>query len=303
MIAFFYEMVRNLKRKNRSVWKPVYKLNKVLVNLLYPISQIHKKEIGIDADSNIIVSITSFPDRIKTVWIAVASLLNQTKKPYKVILWLAEEQFPGREIPKSLLRLRERGLEICFGEDLKPHKKYFYTMQKYPEYFVITADDDIFYPENHIEQLWKSYTAHPDTIICQWSHLIGIDEQGEFQPYNSWTNNHISKPLYRTLAVGCNGILYPPGSIPKEAFAQEDIIRNALFTDDLWLKCMEIKNGRKTVNCNETILIYFNILSARKSGLWKRNTGHAQENDKVWNRLMQLYPDVKDKLLEESQRK
>lgn len=300
MIAFFYEMVRNLKRKNRSVWKLVYKLNKVLVNILYPISQAYKKGTGIDADSKIIVSLTSFPDRINTVWITVASLLNQTMKPYKVILWLAEEQFPEREIPKSLLRLRERGLEICFCEDLKPHKKYFYTMQKYPEYYVITADDDIFYPENHIEQLWKGCVAHPGTIICQWSHLIGIDEQEGFQPYSSWTNNHLSVPLYRTLAVGCNGILYPPGSIPREAFVKEDVIRNALFTDDLWLKCMEIKNGRKTVNCNETILIYFNILAAQKNGLWKKNAGHDRENDKVWNRLMRLYPDVADKLREEA---
>lgn len=302
MIAFFYEMVRNLKRKNKSYWMLVYKINKLLLNLIYPLSQMWSREIGTDKNSEIIVSLTSFPDRIEMIWPTIASLLNQTKKPYKVILWLAKEQFLEKEIPISLLRLQRRGLEIRFCEDLKPHKKYFYAMKEYPEYFVITADDDIFYPENHIEQLWEGCKKYPGTVVCQWSHFIEFDEQGEFQPYNTWEDNAESVPCYRTLAVGCNGILYPPGSIPKEALKKEMILENALFTDDLWLKCMEIRNDRKTVNCNETILIYFNNLFSGKAGLWRNNTGEKRNNDKVWSKLMLIYPDVKDKLWREAKK-
>lgn len=300
MITFFYEMVRKLKQENKSYWSLIYKFNKVFVNIFYPICQRWRREKGTDCHSNIIVSFTSFPNRINTVWLTAASLLNQTMKPYKVILWLAEEQFPDKKIPKSLARLQERGLEIRYCEDLKPHKKYFYVMQEYPEYFIVTADDDIFYPEKHIEQLWKGHLVYPDTVICHWSHLIGINEKGDFCPYNSWGDDSTAEPYFRTLAVGCNGILYPPTSLPEEAFIKENIIENALFTDDLWLKCMEIKNNWKTVNCNETVLIYFNIIAAQKFGLWKQNTGQEKNNDKVWKRLMFLYPDVKNKLLEEN---
>ena len=299
MITFLYEVARKVKNDNKPYWKLIYKINKVLVNLIFPISQRWKKDYGLDVDSRIIVSLTTYPARISTVWITIASLLQQTMKPYKLILWLAEEQFPDYGIPDNLKKLKKRGLEIRFCEDLKPHKKYFYTVQEYPDYYVITADDDIFYPEDHIEQLWKGHEKYPDAVICHWSHQIGFGRQGEFRPYNDWTVKGECAPSYDTLAVGCNGILYPPGSLSKETFDKKKIIEISLYTDDLWLKCMEILNGWKSVNCNKMPLVYFNILSTSNSGLWKSNT--SENNDVIWAQLMKLYPEAKDRLIEEKE--
>lgn len=300
MIAFFYESVKRLKEKNNPYWKYLYKVNKVLVNLLYPIGQRWKKTGRLDENSRIIVSLTTYPARAGSVWITIASLLQQTMPPYKVILWLAEEQFKDRRIAKNLERMQKRGLDIRFCEDLKSHKKYYYAMQEYPDYYILTADDDIFYPEDHIEKLWRGYEKYPDTIICHWSHQVGITDQKNFYPYNDWIDNTEAEPSYATLAVGCNGILYPPGSLPEEAFHKQIIMEAAFYTDDLWLKCMEILNQRKTVNCNKTILIYFNRLSTKGSGLWNSNIGQEKRNDNSWNRLMELYPEVKAVLLEET---
>lgn len=136
----------------------------------------------------------------------------------------------------------------------------------------MTADDDILYPENHLEKLWKTHLEFPQDVICQWSHRIAFDEQGEFLPYNDWPDNGREAPSLATLAVGCSGILYPLGAVVKEAFDQEKLQKYALAVDDLWLKCMELLAGTKTVNCNQTILVYYNILSTRKSGLWVSNT-------------------------------
>lgn len=299
MIRFFYEAVRKQKKGNKPHFRLSYKINKIMVNLFFPLSQSWKKEWGTDAESKIIVSLTTYPARIGSVWITIASLLQQTMKPYKVILWLAGEQFPEHEIPNRLKKMEKRGLEIRFCEDLKPHKKYYYAMQEYSDYYIITADDDIFYPENFIEQLWGGHEKYSDAIICHWSHEIMMNEQGEFRPYNDWADNGEDTPAYTTLAVGCNGILYPPDCLPEETFNKENILKYSLYTDDLWLKCMEILNGWKTVNCNETSLIYFNILSTRNSGLWKKNIGVERNNDVIWSRLMENYPEVKIRLAEE----
>ena len=300
MITQFYENVKKKKEKGKSYWRIYYKINKVMLNLLYPISQRNNKMYGLDESSRIIVSLTTYPARISTVWITIASLLAQTMKPYKVILWLAEEQFPEHKIPESLEKMKQRGLEIRFCEDLKPHKKYYYAIQEYPEYYIITVDDDIFYPENHIERLWDGHEKYPGNIICQWSHQIGFTEQGEFQPYNEWIDNDEDNPSYLTLAVGCGGVLYPPGCLSPEAFDSQKITKYALYADDLWLKCMEILNDCKVVNCNQAAMIYFNIVSTMKSGLWTHNTGQSRNNDIVWRQLMELYPEVKDKLLKEN---
>lgn len=300
MITKFYEITKRIREKNKSYWRILYKLNKVLINLFYPISQRNNKMYGLDESSRIIVSLTTYPARISTVWVTIASLLTQTMKPYKVILWLAEEQFPDHRIPDSLEKMKQRGLEIRFCEDLKPHKKYYYAMQEYPEHYIITADDDTFYPENHIERLWDGHEKYPGNIICQWSHQIGFTKQGGFQPYNEWIDNVESDPAYSTLAVGCGGVLYPPGCLSTEAFDKQKIMNYALYTDDLWLKCMEILQGKKVVNCNQTALIYFNNLTTKKSGLWTHNTGQSRNNDIVWKQLMELYPEVREKLLKEN---
>lgn len=299
MITFFYELVRKLKRENKPYWKFIYKVNKVLVNGMFPISQRWKNSCGIDEKSSVIVSLTTYPARIDSVWLTVSSLLQQTMKPYKVILWLAEEQFPDKKLPKRLERLKRRGLEICFCKDLKPHKKYYSAMKLYPDYYVLTADDDVLYPENHIEKLWRGHEENPDAVICSWSHQIAFDKEGGFIPYDEWSDEPEVKPSYSTLAVGCNGVLYPPKSLPEEAFSEQKIREYALNTDDLWLKCMEIQNGKKAVNCCKTVLVYFNLLSTKRSGLWKSNTGHKGNNDVIWNRLMKAYPEVRRRLLEE----
>lgn len=300
MITFFYETVRKAKGLNRPYWKLLYKVNKVVLNLLYPMFQRHNKACGLDESSRIIVSLTTYPARISTVWITIASLLEQTMKPYKVILWLAEEQFPEHKMPDSLEKMKQRGLEIRFCEDLKPHKKYYYAMQEYQDYYIITADDDIFYPGNCIELLWKTYEEHPNNIICQWSHRIGFDGSDEFQSYNVWVDNNKETPSYATLAVGCGGVLYPPNSLPAETFNKQRIKDYALRADDLWLKCMEVLQGKKVINCNQIVLIYFNNIKTMRNGLWTYNTGKDKNNDMVWKQLMELYPEVKERLLKEN---
>lgn len=307
MITFFYEAVRKAKTGNRPYWRILYKVNKLLVNLFFPMVQIGRKAYGLNSQSNIIVSLTTYPARISGVWVTISSLLEQTMKPCRVILWLAREQFPDQRIPRRLERLKKRGLEIRFCEDLRPHKKYFETMREYPDYYIITADDDILYPENHIERLWAGREEHSDAVICHWSHKIECSMAGgdggsqayQFKPYNDWPDNGRERPSHATLAVGCNGILYPPGCLGAEAFDRDKIKEYALDTDDLWLKCMEILSGRKVVNCNQTILIYFNRLSTKGSGLWKSNIGQERNNDRIWERLMEIYPQAKQRLIEE----
>ena len=123
MIRFFYESVVRAKERNRPYWKLLYKVNKLILNLLYPITQKRNCKAGISEDGPVIVSLTTYPGRIDQVWKTISSLLNQTLKPKRVILWLAKEQFPAGKLPESVQRLTTRGLEICYCEDLKSHKK------------------------------------------------------------------------------------------------------------------------------------------------------------------------------------
>ncbi|MCM1440154.1 MAG: glycosyltransferase family 2 protein [Roseburia sp.] len=294
MVRRLYEAVRKQKREQKKGWRFWYKVNKFIANVFAPLSQYFNHKKGIDEKHEIIVSLTTFPARIKMVWITIATIMNQTYKPKRIILWLDREQFPnGAGIPNKLNALQKRGLEIRFCEDLKPHKKYFYTMKENPEEIVVTIDDDVLYPENHLEQLWKLHLKYPDAVCCQYAHRIRYDEKGQFAAYEKWdsSNGEGGAPTLQIMPVGCGGVLYPPHLLDEELFNKEAIQRLCLMMDDLWLKSMAALHGTKAVMYNDVSLIYFDVLGTRKSGLQHSNAGE-KKNDVAIKAIVNEYPEV-----------
>ena len=106
--------------------------------------------MGIDEDNKdeeIIVSLTSFPERMEDINYCIYSLLTQSLKPNKVVLWLANEEFPNKEkdLPKSLLDLKKNGLTIKWCDNYYSYKKLIPSLREYPDSCIVTADDDFYY--------------------------------------------------------------------------------------------------------------------------------------------------------------
>lgn len=235
----------------------------------------------------IIVSLTSYPPRIGTVHKTLKTLLIQNRKPDKILLWLAKEQFPGREddLPKSLLELMEYGVEIRWCDDLKSHKKYFYTMQEYPEDIVITVDDDVYYSPQLIEALINSYVVNQNAVSCAVSNRIKMSD-GRICEYESWPHNdrlYAGVPQMDIMPVGVGGVLYPPGILPKETFDKEAILELCIKQDDLWLKAMEIISGIPTVLVKDNLPYPESIKEAQSVGLYL--TINQSENDEALKRI------------------
>lgn len=109
--------------KKQFLTHPVKPLDKQKLN--YEIASFHG--LGIEthpAGEQVMISVTSFPARIHEVKYTIYSLLKQTYKPDRVVLWLGEDQFPNQEadLPADLLKLKENGLTISFVKDLKSFK-------------------------------------------------------------------------------------------------------------------------------------------------------------------------------------
>ena len=88
----------------------------------------------------------------------IETILSQSIKPDKVILYLSKVQFPRLEddLPDSLLHMKASGLDIRFVEgDIRSHKKYYYVMQAYP---VSYTHLDVYKRQNqntNYNQNWK----------------------------------------------------------------------------------------------------------------------------------------------------
>ncbi|WP_336616246.1 hypothetical protein [Bacteroides acidifaciens] len=202
------------------------------------------------SQSNVYVtaSLTTFPARIKEVRYVIMSILLQTIRPDRVLLWVAEDQFPNRQLPDNLRVLCDYGLEIRFCDDLRSHKKYYYVLQEQKtNELVITFDDDIIYHPHTIERLIKKHDEYPNCIVCSQVHIMTFDERGQLNPYHKWGSAHDNQdiPNKDYMPLTGSGCLYPCGIMPKVTFEKHKI-RNIAFTaDDLWIGAIAHINGVK----------------------------------------------------------
>lgn len=248
-------------------------------------------------EQKIIVSLTSFPARINVVWIAIETLLRQSMKPDEIILWLAEEQFPNKDddLPKELLQQKERGLTIRYCDDLRSHKKYFYTMQEYPEDLIILTDDDAFYSKDLVEKLYKLHQENPEDIVCMTTAIIYPDIH---TAPTYWTRPLRGERIIHSETAQPftgQGTLYPPHSIPDEAFNAELIKELCLHADDLWLKYMSMRNGVKTTVMYKERSMPVGIYGTPESSLWHIN-GEERQNDIQWENILRYFGELNDSI-------
>lgn len=276
-----------LKKKLKTINKEL--INKEIQNF---------NEKGIAEGSNIIVSLTSFPERMNEVHYALYSLLTQTFKPEKVILWLAEEQFPNREkdIPQEVLKLQKNGLEIDWCEDIKSYKKLIPSLEKYPDKIIITTDDDIFYEKDLIERLVEAHKNNPNNIICHRAHKIKLSN-GKFAPYKKWKKKYNGyKPSFLNFFTGVGGVLYPVNSLYKDITNRELFTKLAPKADDIWFWAMAVLNNTKIVVPQKHITDLKYLNPERERGLTNETTLFSSNknggNDIQLANVINQYPKI-----------
>lgn len=205
-------------------------------------------------DRRIIVSFTSFPARIDYVWIIFECLVRQTMKPDEVILYISKEQFSSLDsLPSRLKNQIGRGLTIKLcDDDLRSHKKYHYAFKDYPDDFVVTVDDDIFYEPAMIENLMTTHKRFPKDVIANKTRRIKCDNEGNICNYNSWKYTTSSGGDNFNIQIGVGGVLYQPRLMYKDILNWDLAKKLCYNADDMWLFAMTKLSGHKVVRSNRT---------------------------------------------------
>ena len=205
----------------------------------YELYNLLKKSSGVNTHSKspqLIVSLTTYPKRFNIVHLTIESLMNQTIKPDKIILWLAKEELSYGEIPKKILRLKSRGLDIrIVNENLRSYNKLIHALEEFPTSTIITCDDDIIYPKFFIEGLYKKSKEFPNHIIayrCTWMKKISSNK---LESYIKWESPKDNKPSFNLFPTGAGGILYPPNSLHDKVLDRKLFLKLAPTGDDIWV--------------------------------------------------------------------
>ena len=303
VIYKFFFSLKRIEKKRRAKNVPPSKIIAFLLGYVewfynVPVALWYEKHPGHKSGvtdkkryQKIIVSLTSYPKRIGTVFLTIETLMRQSVKPDEIILWLAESQFPNgiADLPENLLRLQKRGLTIRFCDDLRSHKKYYYALREYAKELVILADDDMFYPRDTIQKLLKMHKMWPDDICCMTAQVM---EPGFRSVPSLWRNSrldeHELQHTDRIQAFTGSGTLIPPNAIPDEAFDKDVFQRICPHADDLWVTFMAHKNGTKITTMRTWRPFPICIYGTADGSLYYIN-GEGKQNNIQWQNLLDYY--------------
>lgn len=194
------------------------------------------------ADCQIIVSLTSYGKRVQDVAFAIESIMQQTLKANRIVLWLSHDDY--KHLPEALMLQQKRGLEIRECDDLLSYKKIVPSLIEFPNDAIITIDDDLMYDFDLLERLIRAYQLQPQYIHAARIHRIKYEANGYPAPYNSWNWQVPEKgPHPLNFFTSGAGTLFPPCSLDKEVLNQSVFMDICKYADDVWLNAMARKHG------------------------------------------------------------
>jgi hypothetical protein len=232
----------------------------------------------------IIVSLTTWKKRINIVHKSIEILLNNSFKPDKVILNLAIEEFPKKnlELPKSILRLLKfKNFEIFWvNKNNKVFKKLIPTINRFKKDLIITIDDDYIYPFDLIENVLKNYIKY------------GYNRPMSFgSNYSDWS---INKSRISSHFGPCSIVKYKffnkkLNEIYKELI--EKLMENNIKCfDDVLYTYAAIVNGFQYLRIkNYSIKKYKNKNIANNNGHSENNSKKIRSQRYIYHNLFRIY--------------
>ena len=232
----------------------------------------------------VIVSLTSYGRRVDLVAITIESLMQQTLKANKIVLWL-DEGLKDVEIPVSLQNQVKRGLEIKYCKDIRSYKKLIPSLRLYPEDAILTVDDDVIYPYDLMERFVKEHRANPHLILCSKLHRMRIGKGNKLASYREWEKGAPNLDVsILNFPTGVGGILYPPHSLDDEVLNEEVFMEFCSSNDDIWFKAMSMKKGtfsKRIPSHSVNGIDYIEDPDVQDIGLFHRNVDKNYNDEQI----------------------
>jgi len=232
----------------------------------------------------LIVSLTSYPPRYATLAATLKCLLSQTMAPDRVILWIAHGDVAA--LPANVRALEARGLSIIAADDLRSFKKIIPALLAFPNAFIITADDDVFYPATWLEELARAYTPERKEVLCHRAHHVRLNADRVPSPYRRWLHDYAGQDASQLLMpTGVGGVLYAPGRLHAETARIDMFSTMCPAADDLWLYWMGLRAGStfRRVGRRRDMVSW---PSTQKVSLHRTNVGEEAGNDAQMQNLI-----------------
>lgn len=258
-----------------------------VLNLRWSMHKLIRVELTSDIDDfPVIVSLTSYEPRFKTLHRTIKSLQMQSYNNYKIILWVSYEDL--NVVPRSVTAMVGARFEIRSCEDLKSYKKIIPSLDAFPSSIIVTADDDVYYWGTWLAELVDHHSNNTSYILSHRIHRIKVDNQGRIAPYQDWLFAVDDDVIdAKNFATGLGGVLYPPGSLYGDVTDKEKFLKLAAHGDDVWLYWMARINNFTVKKVKSTRKIWV-WTDSQGAALWRGNVFESG-NDRIVAAMLNHY--------------
>jgi hypothetical protein len=189
-----------------------------------------------------VVSMTTHGQRVHSVYLSLESIGRGTILPSRIILWIDNEKV-FRNLPVSIKRLQERGLEVVLTENYGPHTKYYPYLLSSPSLSLplATADDDVLYSGFWLAGLAAAHAENSELIHCYRAHVARLSGD-QIAAYATWERCRSIDPSLLHFPTGSFGCIYPPAFLEKLRRAGDAFLDACPRADDIWLHANAVRS-------------------------------------------------------------
>lgn len=236
-----------------------------------------------------VVSLTTYGWRYNFVFLTIESIFFQEVRPSVIYLWIHKDEHISPIAKWFLQRQIKRGLIVRYVErDIRSYKKLSYIISDTDCSFdfIITADDDVFYPRYWV----RNFVEHPKVnthILCNRGRVITFESNSEqLKAYKYWplaNSSHNSSNCI--LPTGVSGICYPIKALDMRISDFDSIEKLCPYADDIWYKMITTANGYKSVILERSIDHFPPLVTSLTKGLEKMNVNEDLNTRQFTNSL------------------
>lgn len=256
----------------------------------------------------IIISMTSWRQRISTAGLAIWSILRQMKNTNTIfVLVLAKPEFPNGldDLPSDIRIMTATGaIQIVWCEqNLFSHKKLMPTLAEWPNNPILVVDDDIIRDIGWLDVFIRDHQEHPhDVIVGGCLFDVGFSN-GVFNPvlrHRYDTPDEAGTVITtRRPANGFGGVLYPAHTFTDPRFYDTKLMMQLSgYSDESWQYCFNIIE-RRTLRHTSTIISHQNGLM---DGIYETSMSKLRDNDKsnsyieIYKRIINKFPEFEQQM-------
>lgn len=234
----------------------------------------------------VIVSLTTYPERMGKVKVALEALLNQSTKPDKIVLNLAKDEIANAPyMLDNLSRYMRRGLDVSIADDnLRQYNKLIHSLREFPDDVIVTVDDDVLYSRKFIERLYSIHEYDPSAIVAyRYSYMVKKNKNS-MCPYNDWPEVIKTDVSNRNMFFcGVGGVLYPPGSLHAEVLNSRLFMNLCPMNDDVWFNAMAILKGTRKRLASNRSMEFPSIGNVQEHSLYEINVVQGKNDTQIKN--------------------